>query len=140
MSVRSFRTSVRRPSMSVRNLRWSVRSASRVSVLLAIVLVACADAGPTTVSSGPTSDSPGPTSDSPGPTGEAQTGPTQTMPALKFDGARAWEHLTRQVALGSRFAGSPAAAQTRQYILAELKAAGIESREQAFESDTPAGP
>jgi Zn-dependent M28 family amino/carboxypeptidase len=47
--------------------------------------------------------------------------------------------LRRQVALGPRPAGSPASAQCRQYILAELKAAGIAAREDAFDADTPIG-
>lgn len=60
-------------------------------------------------------------------------------PALKFDSSRAYEHLRRQVGFGPRPAGSAALAQTRQYLLSELKAAGIEAREQAFTADTPIG-
>ena len=61
-------------------------------------------------------------------------------PALKFDGARAWEHLRRQVAIGPRPAGSPAIAQTRRYITEQLAAVGLTTREQAFTGDTPRGP
>lgn len=57
-----------------------------------------------------------------------------------FDSNRAWEHLRRQVALGPRPAGSAALAECRRYILDQLKAAGIEAREQAFDADTPLGP
>src|SRR6266850_7561533 len=60
--------------------------------------------------------------------------------ALKFDSARAWEHLRRQVAIGARPAGSAALAECRRYILSELKAAGIETREQPFDAMTPLGP
>ena len=42
----------------------------------------------------------------------------------KFDSARAWAHLERQVQFGPRPAGSPALAETRRYLIAELKAAG----------------
>jgi glutaminyl-peptide cyclotransferase len=57
----------------------------------------------------------------------------------KFDSSRAWEHLRRQVAIGPRPAGSAALAECRRYIIAELKAAGIEAREQAFDAQTPLG-
>jgi len=60
--------------------------------------------------------------------------------AAKFDSNRAWEHLRRQVSFGPRPSGSTAIAETRKYILAQLRAAGIEAREQAFTADTPAGP
>ena len=58
---------------------------------------------------------------------------------LKFDSSRAYEDLRRQVAFGPRPAGSAALAQTRQYILAQLKAAGIAAREDAWDADTPLG-
>jgi glutaminyl-peptide cyclotransferase len=57
----------------------------------------------------------------------------------RFDSNRAWEHLRRQVAFGPRPAGSAALAECRRYIIAELKAAGIEAREQAFDAQTPLG-
>jgi Zn-dependent M28 family amino/carboxypeptidase len=59
---------------------------------------------------------------------------------MKFDGARAWTDLQRQVDLGPRPAGTPALAKTRQYILSQLKAAGIRTQEQPFTAATPAGP
>lgn len=58
---------------------------------------------------------------------------------MKFDSARAYEHLRRQVGFGPRPSGSAALTQTRQYILAELKAAGIQAREDAWDAQTPAG-
>jgi glutaminyl-peptide cyclotransferase len=64
---------------------------------------------------------------------------TQSAPSGKFDGARAYEHLRRQVGFGPRPAGSAALTQTRQYIIAELKAAGIEAREDAWDATTPLG-
>lgn len=63
-----------------------------------------------------------------------------TANALKFDGARAWEHLRRQVAIGPRPAGSPAITQTRRYITEQLAAVGLTAREQPFMGDTPRGP
>jgi Zn-dependent M28 family amino/carboxypeptidase len=58
----------------------------------------------------------------------------------QFDSNRAWEHLRKQVAFGPRSAGSAAIAETRRYILGQLKAAGISAREQAFQASTPIGP
>jgi glutaminyl-peptide cyclotransferase len=57
----------------------------------------------------------------------------------KFDGNRAWAHLERQVAFGPRPAGSTALAECRRYIEAQLKAAGLTVREQAFDARTPSG-
>jgi glutaminyl-peptide cyclotransferase len=60
--------------------------------------------------------------------------------AMKFDGARAWTDLQRQVGFGPRPSGSPALAKTRQYILDQLEASGIRRQEQPFTAATPAGP
>jgi Zn-dependent M28 family amino/carboxypeptidase len=76
-----------------------------------------------------------PTSDSKvAPTSEAQAAPTQG-----FDGARAFEHLRKQVAIGPRPSGSPAIVETRKYIIGQLKASGIEAKEQPFIGMTPLG-
>ena len=56
-----------------------------------------------------------------------------------FDSSKAWDHLRQQVGFGPRPAGSAALTQCRQYILAQLKAAGIAAREDAFEATTPLG-
>jgi hypothetical protein len=81
-----------------------------------------------------------PVAQAPAPSPAPATGPQAATAALKFDGGRAWAHLERQVKFGPRPAGSEALAQTRQYLIAELKAAGIEARQQTFEPTTPAGP
>ncbi|MGH9350054.1 MAG: M28 family peptidase [Vicinamibacterales bacterium] len=65
--------------------------------------------------------------------------PASTAPNARFDSARAWEHLRRQVAFGPRPVNSAALADTRRYIIDQLKAAGIETREQRFEPETPIG-
>ena len=67
--------------------------------------------------------------------GEAQA----TAPAAAFDGKRAWDHLRAQVALGPRPSGSPAIVELRKYIVAQLKASGIEAKEQSFIAMTPLG-
>jgi hypothetical protein len=119
--------------------------------------------GPTTDSSiGPTSDSSiGPTSDSSiAPTSDSSIAPTsassiaptsshleptssQLAPApatqARFDSARAWKDLEAQIAFGPRPSGSAALQKTRDYILAELKKAGIETRQQIFIAQTPLG-
>jgi hypothetical protein len=84
------------------------------------------------------------------PTGEASIAPTsdsslaptseaQIAPKPAFDSKRAWTHLQRQVEIGPRPAGSAALNRTRDYITAQLKAAGIESRLQTFIAPTPLG-
>jgi len=64
----------------------------------------------------------------------------QTGEAPRFDSNRAWEHLRRQVAFGPRPSGSAASVETRRYIIDQLRALGLETREQAFVADTPIGP
>jgi Zn-dependent M28 family amino/carboxypeptidase len=64
----------------------------------------------------------------------------QSTPAATFDSARAFEHLKRIVEIGPRPAGPPGLQKTRDYIKAEMKAIGLEVREQAFEAQTPVGP
>jgi hypothetical protein len=77
------------------------------------------------------------------PAGEAALAPTVEAQAAReaprFDGKRAWRDLERQVALGPRPSGSAALQKTRDYIVAELKAAGISSRLQGFVAKTPLG-
>ena len=50
----------------------------------------------------------------------------------------AWKDLEAQVALGPRPAGSAAIQKTREYILAELKKAGVDARQQ-IQQKTPLG-
>jgi Zn-dependent M28 family amino/carboxypeptidase len=57
-----------------------------------------------------------------------------------FDGARAWEHLRAQVAIGPRVSGTAENAKTRQYIISTLAGFGIKAVEQPFEGRTPLGP
>ena len=63
----------------------------------------------------------------------------QTAPKVTFDSARAWGHLQKQVGFGPRPSGTPAIVETRKYIVDQLKAAGIESKEQPFIGMTPLG-
>jgi hypothetical protein len=68
--------------------------------------------------------------------------PAEAPPPEKtggFDGKRAFAHVAKQVSFGPRPAGSPAIAQTQDYILAELKSYGCAADIDAFSSDTPAG-
>ena len=57
----------------------------------------------------------------------------------EFDGAAAFRHLERLVAIGPRVAGSPEGAKARAYIEAELRAAGVETRVMPFDAVTPHG-
>lgn len=70
--------------------------------------------------------------------GSAMTGAGQGS-QIAFDSGKAWEHVRQQVACGPRPSGSPALAACRRYIINQLKAVGIEAREQPFEADTPLG-
>jgi len=70
----------------------------------------------------------------PSPAAEAQSAPT-----IAFDSKRAFEHLRKQVSFGPRPSGTPAIVETRRYIVEQLKASGIESREQMFIGMTPLG-
>jgi glutaminyl-peptide cyclotransferase len=56
-----------------------------------------------------------------------------------FDTARAWQHVRRQVAFGPRPSGSGAIDANRRYIIEQLQAMGIGTRQQAFFAQTPAG-
>jgi glutaminyl-peptide cyclotransferase len=56
-----------------------------------------------------------------------------------LDGKRAFASVAKQVSFGPRPAGSPAIAQTQDYLLAELKSYGCTAEVDAFSSDTPAG-
>ena len=56
-----------------------------------------------------------------------------------FDGKRAYAQVAKQVSFGPRPAGSPALAQTQDYLLAELKSYGCTAEVDAFSSETPAG-
>lgn len=59
--------------------------------------------------------------------------------AAAFDGAAAFRHVERLVAIGPRPAGSAGADRARAYIVAELRRAGVRAEVQPFEADTPHG-
>ena len=70
----------------------------------------------------------------------APSNPRTVAPSnLPFDSRRAWTDLENQVAFGPRPSGSAALQKTREYIVSELKKAGIQSRQQAFIARTPLG-
>jgi Zn-dependent M28 family amino/carboxypeptidase len=65
--------------------------------------------------------------------------PGSAPAAAGFDGAAALRHLERLVAIGPRPAGSAGGQRARDYIVAELKRAGVETRVAGFDADTPHG-
>jgi Zn-dependent M28 family amino/carboxypeptidase len=75
---------------------------------------------------------------------QSGSGPAAAKPAQPsgggFDGARAWEHLKAQLAIGPRVSGTAENAKTRQYIISTLASFGIKSTEQSFDGRTPLGP
>ena len=92
----------------------------------------------------PTADSKvAPTSDSRiAPTNESAVAPAnegQIAPKVTFDSAKAWGHLQKQVGFGPRPSGTPAIVETRKYLIEQLKASGIEAKEQPFIGMTPLG-
>jgi hypothetical protein len=108
----------------------TVRAVLGAAALLS-TLVACSANAADPIPSSQTGSTPRPA--------EASSPPAAAPRALTFDSARAYEHLRRQVGFGPRPAGSAALAQCRQYILAELTAAGLAVREEAFDATTPLG-
>jgi len=66
-------------------------------------------------------------------------GAQSAKPEATFDSSRAYEHLRQIVAFGPRPAGSPGIAQTRDYIIEQLKILGIPVAQQAFVAKTPIG-
>ena len=70
---------------------------------------------------------------------ESQRVPTNTAPRTPFNAPRAFEDLKRIVAFGPRPSGSPAHAAMRDYLEAELNAAGLRVERHAFTAKTPLG-
>ena len=68
-----------------------------------------------------------------------QTANRPAMTDSRFDSGRAWKDLEAQVAFGPRPSGSAALQKTREYILNELKKAGVDARQQVFIAKTPLG-
>ncbi|MDT4895887.1 MAG: hypothetical protein QOH25_964 [Acidobacteriota bacterium] len=65
---------------------------------------------------------------------------TPGAPKLAVDGARAFEHVRKQVEFGPRPAGSAELARTREYILAELKShGGLNVTVDEWQAKTPIG-
>ncbi len=60
-------------------------------------------------------------------------------PGEGFDGARAFGDLKHLVSYGPRPVGSPALAEARRWIIAQLKDAGAEVEEDSFTAATPVG-
>jgi glutaminyl-peptide cyclotransferase len=126
--------------MSVRSgLRESVRSIRGACSTAALVgaMIACTGAeSARTMNDAPTSDA------KIAPARESAIAPandSQIAPKITFDSSRAWEHLRKQVSIGPRPSGTPAIVETRRYIAEQLKASGIDSREQMFIGMTPLG-
>jgi hypothetical protein len=125
-------------------LRSSVRLCTTLGAGLALAALACNAPEASSMKPATRESATAPTSDSNlAPTDGSAIAPTpdaQTAPkAVAFDGGRAWEHLRRQVAFGPRPSGTPALAQTRKYIIDQLRTIGIGAREQAFIGSTPLG-
>ena len=67
---------------------------------------------------------------------------TDALPAEKtggFDGKATYDHVAKMVSYGPRPSGSPALAQTQDYILSQLKSSGCTVETDDFSAQTPAG-
>lgn len=73
----------------------------------------------------------------PGPSPSATPAAQSSRPS--FDGQRAFEHVRRMVEMGPRPAGSAELGRTREYITAELQAAGLKVANDEFAAKTPEG-
>jgi Zn-dependent M28 family amino/carboxypeptidase len=60
-------------------------------------------------------------------------------PQGSFNGGRAFEDLKHLVSYGPRPAGSPALAQSRRWIISQLKQTGAQVEEDSFAASTPIG-
>ena len=65
--------------------------------------------------------------------------PSQGAAFTDVSGERAFEDLRQMVAIGPRPAGSPGIQQTRAFIAKQMRAIGLEVKEQAFMATTPVG-
>lgn len=74
-----------------------------------------------------------------GISGKTVVEPTPAPFAVAFNGERALEHVRKQLEIGPRVPGSPELAKTREYIIAELKAAGANVSTDEFNAATPLG-
>jgi glutaminyl-peptide cyclotransferase len=117
---------------------WMVGGAGLVSCV-----IACGG------SSQPTSASSPATAAATAPVVPASSGPQAGKPSEPappadqtggFDGAKAFEHVTRIVSYGPRPPASDGIHQVQDYILAQLKAAGCAVDQDDFHASTPTGP
>lgn len=60
-------------------------------------------------------------------------------PVLTFDGERAMQHARKQVEIGPRPPDTPELAKTREYIVGQLKSAGLSVDADEFTATTPSG-
>lgn len=70
----------------------------------------------------------------------ALASPLSGAEAPGFSGARAFEDLKHIVGFGPRPSGSQALAQTRQWLVQELRSTGAQVEEDTFVANTPLGP
>ena len=78
----------------------------------------------------------------PAPPVQAASVASDALPAEStggFDGAKAFAHVEKLVAIGSRQSGSPGIRLAQDYIRTQLKLFGCSVEEDTFESSTPVG-
>lgn len=82
---------------------------------------------------------PQPSTAPPAPAPAPVSAPSQPGTFTEVSGERAFEDLRQMVAIGPRPAGSPGIQQTRAFIARQMRAIGLEVKEQAFMATTPVG-
>jgi glutaminyl-peptide cyclotransferase len=78
----------------------------------------------------------------PAPPMQAAAAASDALPAEStggFDGAKAFAHVEKLVAIGQRQSGSPGIRLAQDYIRTQLKSFGCSIEEDTFESSTPVG-
>lgn len=126
------------------------RRLARATLLATCLLTACGRRPATSEKEPPPAEatgSPAPGSTPPAPK-QAAASPTKLPPLVagpdelwkEFSGAKAFEEVRQQVAIGARPSGSPALEKSRAQIEASLKKHGWQVERQTFTDETPRGP
>ena len=103
------------------------------------VVVGMALMAPLLLAACPKSDAPINSRGSMSTSSSPKESPAPIPGAVAFNGERAMEHVKKQVEFGPRPPGSPELAQTRAYIIDQLKSYGLKVNTDEFKASTPQG-
>ena len=117
------------------------RLASAVVVLSGVVACGASNAPPSSPSAPANSPAPGSSADAPAQAAAPRLAEL-APPAGEtggFDGAKAYEHVSKLVSFGPRPPASDGLHRSQEYIIAQLRAAGCEVDQDDFHASTPKG-